>query len=610
MEEYTPDIKNIQSVTLSSPVENLQVFNPLFRSFLSPEKMENSKNTLRPIFEIQTLDLIRETRPPHTVYKRPVHIKYSPLLDPLRYMIGHYDKEPEMDKHICFADDYPIHPTKYKDLNNASYVDSFFCFLSSKLLHGYELQHGIDFYGCYAGIQQEFSIDILDDYEYLEGYDGFRRRLKSGEVVCPDYDLLQKLHSIGSNNNSRGCKRQIQFEKEPVLEEINTLLDIQDMGEPFNNTDTTSNEPNEEMVLEYEKEPVDEDSDTEWEDVSEHSDGSQEENSNIRLKITKMDDDDSSQGTPEDSEENSDSGTEKSDEEENKDREENEEEDDQGNSTENGSEEEEDDEEEEEEDDDEKMMAVIKNFPVQLICLEKCVGTLDSIFCHDDINSDVCMAFAFQIVATLAAYQKAYSFTHNDLHTNNIVYCHTNHTYLYYRLFGKTYRVPTYGKIMKIIDFGRSVYRFQDRKMMSDGFSPSGDAYTQYNTEPYYNPRKPRIEENPSFDLCRLGCSIYDFIFDAEKEMPVEKMDAFQKMVHRWCLDDEGKSVLYKKNGRERFPNFKLYKMIARIVHQHTPENQMPDFEMFLHEEGCDVPRDETGKVPFIDIDQIPALYW
>jgi hypothetical protein len=40
-------------------------------------------------------------------------------------------------------------------------------------------------------------------------------------------------------------------------------------------------------------------------------------------------------------------------------------------------------------------------------------------------------------------------------------------------------------------------------------------------------------------------------------------------------MDDKGKNVLYKRNGDERYPEFKLYKMIARIVHKHTPEAQL-----------------------------------
>ena len=97
----------------------------------------------------------------------------------------------------------------------------------------------------------------------------------------------------------------------------------------------------------------------------------------------------------------------------------------------------------------------------------------------------------------------------------------------------------------------------------------NGDASTQYNFEPYMNEKKPRIDPNFSFDLCRLGCSIYDFIID-EDENP-EDFNDLQKIVQLWCQDDYGKNILYKKNGEERYPDFKLYKMIARTVHNHLP---------------------------------------
>jgi hypothetical protein len=63
-----------------------------------------------------------------------------------------------------------------------------------------------------------------------------------------------------------------------------------------------------------------------------------------------------------------------------------------------------------------------------------------------------------------------------------------------------------------------------------------------------------------SFDICRLGCSIYDFILDVENETdPDFRPDALQKIITRWVTDDQGKNVLYKKGGDERYPNFKLY---------------------------------------------------
>jgi hypothetical protein len=45
-------------------------------------------------------------------------------------------------------------------------------------------------------------------------------------------------------------------------------------------------------------------------------------------------------------------------------------------------------------------------------------------------------------------------------------------------------------------------------------------------------------------------------------------------LIISWLYDDNGVNVLYKRNGDERYPDFKLYKMIARIVHNHTPEKQ------------------------------------
>ena len=145
------------------------------------------------------------------------------------------------------------------------------------------------------------------------------------------------------------------------------------------------------------------------------------------------------------------------------------------------------------------------------------------------------------------------------------------------------YKVPTFGRIFKIIDFGRAIYKFQGKSFCSDSFSPKGDAYGQYNTEPYLNAEKPRIEPNFSFDLCRLGCSLYDFVFDSDEPLP-KTMTPFQKVVHSWCLDKDGANILYKKNGDERYPNFKLYKMISRLVHDKLPHDQLkvPFFAQFL----------------------------
>ena len=45
-----------------------------------------------------------------------------------------------------------------------------------------------------------------------------------------------------------------------------------------------------------------------------------------------------------------------------------------------------------------------------------------------------------------------------------------------------------------------------------------------------------------------------------------------KKIIIEWCNDDKNRNILYKNNGEERYPDFKLYKMISRTVHNHTPE--------------------------------------
>jgi hypothetical protein len=117
------------------------------------------------------------------------------------------------------------------------------------------------------------------------------------------------------------------------------------------------------------------------------------------------------------------------------------------------------------------------------------------------------------------------------------------------------------------------------------------------------NTKKPLLEPNPSFDLCRLGTSIYDFIIDEQDEINPDKMNDFQRTIQRWCTDDNGKNVLYMKSGEERYLNFKLYKMISRTVHQHTPQEQLNDpfFSKYEYTSKKHV------DVKWMNIDKIPS---
>jgi hypothetical protein len=63
---------------------------------------------------------------------------------------------------------------------------------------------------------------------------------------------------------------------------------------------------------------------------------------------------------------------------------------------------------------------------------------------------------------------------------------------------------------------------------------------------------------------------------------------------------------LYKKNGDERYPNFKLYKMIARTVHEHTPHEQLK-YPIFQQYEITDKQWVKMGRPGVINLDKIPC---
>jgi hypothetical protein len=229
----------------------------------------------------------------------------------------------------------------------------------------------------------------------------------------------------------------------------------------------------------------------------------------------------------------------------------------------------------------------ILQFPVQVIAQECCDNTFDDLINSEQLTPTEWYSAFMQIIMMLLTYQKMFNFTHNDLHTNNIMYSYTPKKHIYYCYQKKYYKVPTFGRLYKIIDFGRSIYTVNGHIMCSDSFKKNGDAYTQYNTEPFFNPDKPRIDPNYGFDLCRMACSIFDSVVDDLDNIQKLKKngdDAVVRLIVDWCKDDKKQCILYKPSGVERYPGFKLYEMIAKASTQHTPENQLcrTEFRQFL----------------------------
>ena len=541
----------------------LQNYNPIYSLFF--EMNENTYNNISLNHPRHFLDL--NTIYDETQQKKKtdisIHIKYAPLLDPVHYLIGKYEKE---RTRLCNLPKYNIETNaipKITSVYNTAYIDCFFSYLSSQLLNHYDFKNGIDFYGSFLGIQKKFKMDITDDYEYLLESDFFnshQNKLYELESVFMDTSV------IITNDDGKITKPKLILGEDSIFEADIFENEITDFEKDRN---IEKEKEKNDLELIYEK--IDND------DCSLSSYSSVDSLENSLIQNSSSDEEDSNQKECEDEDADEDEWSDIDDDNTNE---------------------------------EPQIFGYIHNFPVQMICLEKCEGTFDFLLENDMLNDTQIISALFQIIMTLIAYQKAYYFTHNDLHTNNIVFISTKKEFIYYEYNGKKYKVPTYGKIFKIIDFGRSIYKYQDKIFCSDSFAPGGDAHTQYNIEPFLNKNKPRLETNFSFDLSRLGCSLYDFVFNNEDEEFVRKntmqWTELQELVVRWCTDDNGKNILYKKSGEERYPNFKLYKMIARNVHGCLPEDQLknPIFSIFSQKDNN--PNDNDI---FISIDKIPKLY-
>ena len=545
----------------------------------------------------------------------PMFVKYSPLLDPIRYLSGkyqvHQNKMHTLPKYNSTLEECE---EKMLNTNNTSYVDGFFSYLTSRTLHTHGIVHGVDYYGSYLCKQREFSTNIFDDIDYLVGCSFFNnyendlfsidysqfgddvegdlsdgnisKMMKIRHKMKPligvtdtdtdsylenteDYHNMKTriniLENVSESDVILDTETIIPMEVTASVEAVSRELEVVDLNVEEDNeivVSTTLQPKNQTRDRDDMSDSDSSQSNSSYTTISDDEENGDDAEFDVNASTIQVDDStfakdnesgstsgsgsDSGSGSRSGSSSGSDRGSET------------------GSDT--GS----------YDSDDEQIIVKIKNFPIQAILLEKCVSTLDRIMMMDELTKEEWSSILFQVIMTLVMYQKMFEFTHNDLHTNNVMFIETTEEFIYYLYEEQYYKVPTYGRIFKIIDFGRAIYKFRGELICSDSFHPKGDAATQYNFPPYYNPDKPTVEPNYSFDLCRFACALFDyFIYDLRKVEKLCKSDPIIKLIVKWTTDDKGRNVLYKSNGEERYPDFKLYKMISRSVHGHIPSNEI-----------------------------------
>ena len=532
---YTQNTQVLDDLSCCSVinVKNPQNYIPLYRKFFKLNKDNhnliqlNNDFTFKKFIKRENYNIFQAEIQctPDTFDTKDIFIKFSPIVDPTRYMIGKFDCSASLFKLPPFVEEEDTNE-KILQENNTSYVDAFFSFLLSKVNHTHNFVNAIDYYGAFLANLPDYRIDIYDDLELLTDSKYFIEHInKTFQLDNFDEALL--------GGDSRKNKEALVISDDVKLDDI-VDLEIKDLENiSFNKSSEKSKS------------------------ISSNSTCSS------RASLTESESEDNDDSFDSESDCSSD-------------------------------------------DDDVVINAYIKDYPVTMIMLERCRETLDSYMLNNEITQDEWASILIQIIIQLFAYQKMFDFTHNDLHTNNVMYIETNKEYVNYYLNEQFYKVPTYGKIWKIIDFGRAIFKFKNDIFCSDSFHPKGDAAGQYNCKPFLNLKKPVLEPNKGFDLSRLGCSLFDYFFEDISEIESRKLTEIEKLVNEWCCDDNNKNVLYKRNGEERYPEFKLYKMIARTVNHTTPEKELKKslFQQYV------VPRKKISKKQvIINIDLLPKYY-
>jgi len=252
------------------------------------------------------------------------------------------------------------------------------------------------------------------------------------------------------------------------------------------------------------------------------------------------------------------------------------------------------------------IQAEFKSMPVVVMYLEKLHSTMDSLLeqsvyspIHTKEQEQWWSAWLFQICVALTQLQNILHLTHNDLHTNNILWKPTDIEFLWYKdSKGAIWRVPTYGKLFSIIDYGRAIFTMNGHTCISSDYDDGHDAAGMYNFGPIKDHDAPHVPPNKSFDLCRLSCSMLRALYPRNpdslpkgailtKEPGWEVRETAQPIFNilwTWIRTKDRSNVLETQFGKERYPGFELYTAIAIETRDAVPEKQFADpvFKSFI----------------------------
>ena len=448
-----------------------------------------------------------DTKTQEIVNNREVFIKILPILDVLSYMKNDYRTEnPNLPNIYNYLTN-----KKINNYHNSAYIDSYFTYLGSKLVDLNLCPTFPEYLGTFSGISKEFSFDVTEEYSDLSQMNwyksGLDKKFRLERVKNKKLDdYFKEMDNLEFVENDGNSSGSTNFDSEDSdINTLDSLSDIENLEEFQNLNRSLNNSERRESRGSNDSNDSNDSSDS---NVDTHSDNLSIDSFNSDMSFS------------------------------------------------------------------DKLRYLyyvqVPNYPVQLVCLEKLDATVDNLIENGYTISDTeWKSILFQICFGLSVAQKNYEFVHNDLHSSNIMFKSTELSHLYFRYKNKYFKVPVFGKITKIIDFGRATFKVKNKLFFSDVFKKNGDAEGQYSF-PYNNSLKDcKIRPNRSFDLSRLATTIIEH-FSEDSQI--------YRLLKLWCTDKNGNNLL-KFND-----DFNLYKLIAKNVVSAVPVKQLEKkiFQEFL----------------------------
>jgi hypothetical protein len=157
----------------------------------------------------------------------------------------------------------------------------------------------------------------------------------------------------------------------------------------------------------------------------------------------------------------------------------------------------------------------VNNCPVQMLFTEM-IGeeTLGDVVDRENFQSNRWRSYCFQVIAALSIIQSRYKMYHNDLHINNLICQKTKKQFLYYRCAkGRLYRVPTYGKIIKIIDWGRGTLKYKYDSIRNKCFNLDGDVFGQFYPPTSLHHKRRTVNYNNSIDMVMFAFTMLESFY-------------------------------------------------------------------------------------------------